>query len=81
MTIVAGLFLVLFDPQRGALAALPGILLYTLLVGASPAVVCAAIMVGLSFVAFLMGPFDPDVLWDVGFTLSFMDTLGLVLYA
>ncbi len=35
----------------------------------------------LAFVAALMALFNPYVLWDVGFQLSFMATLGLVLYA
>ena len=34
----------------------------------------------LAFVAALMAMFDPHVLWDVGFQLSFMATLGLLLY-
>ncbi len=71
---------------------------YTLLVGADPAVVRAAIMGGLSLfarqvgrrqdglnslglAAGVMALADPDVLWDVGFQLSFAATLGLVLYA
>ncbi len=35
----------------------------------------------LAFVAALMALATPDVLWDVGFQLSFAATLGLVLYA
>jgi competence protein ComEC len=35
----------------------------------------------LALVAALMALFNPYVLWDVGFQLSFMATLGLVLYA
>ena len=35
----------------------------------------------LGFVAAVMALFNPSVLWDVGFQLSFMATLGLVLYA
>jgi competence protein ComEC len=35
----------------------------------------------LAFVAALMALADPHVLWDVGFQLSFMATLGLILYA
>ncbi len=35
----------------------------------------------LAFVAALMALFDPHVLWDVSFQLSFMATLGLMLYA
>ncbi len=35
----------------------------------------------LLFVALLMAIFNPLVLWDVGFQLSFFATLGLILYA
>jgi competence protein ComEC len=35
----------------------------------------------LFFVAAIMTAFNPHVLWDVGFQLSFMATLGLVVYA
>jgi competence protein ComEC len=35
----------------------------------------------LAFVAAIMTLFDPQVLWNVGFQLSFMATLGLMLYA
>ncbi len=35
----------------------------------------------LAFVALIMALFNPFVLWDVGFQLSFAATLGLVLYA
>jgi competence protein ComEC len=35
----------------------------------------------LVFVAALMALANPHVLWDVGFQLSFMATLGLILYA
>jgi competence protein ComEC len=34
----------------------------------------------LAFVAALMALFNPQILWDVGFQLSFLATLGLVLY-
>ncbi len=102
MTIVAGLFAVvfgrLFGRRWGAVAAVLGITLYTLLVGATASVVRAAIMAGLSlfaaqvgrrqdglntlaFVAALMALFNPAVLWDVSFQLTFLATLGLVLYA
>jgi competence protein ComEC len=102
MTIVAGLFAVifgrLFGRRWGAVAAVLGIAMYTLLVGATPSVVRAAIMAGLSlfaaqvgrrqdglntlaFVAALMALYNPEVLWDVSFQLTFLATLGLVLYA
>ena len=35
----------------------------------------------LLFVAALMAVFNPYILWDVGFQMTFMATLGLVLYA
>lgn len=35
----------------------------------------------LAFVAALMAVFNPFILWDVGFQLSFFATLGLILYA
>jgi len=102
MTIVAGLFAVLFGRlfgrRWGAVAAVLGIALYTLLVGATASVVRAAIMAGLSlfaaqigrrqdglntlaFVAAMMALFNPTVLWDVSFQLTFLATLGLVLYS
>jgi competence protein ComEC len=102
ITIVAGLFAILFGrllgPRRGAVAAVIGIGIYTLLVGADPPVVRAAIMGGLSlfarqvgrrqhglnslsFTAALMLVFNPLLLWDAGFQLSFAATLGLILYA
>ena len=71
---------------------------YTLLVGAGPSVVRAALMASLSllgqligrrqtglntlaFVAAVMALFNPHVLWDVSFLLTFGATLGLVLFA
>ena len=102
IAIIAGLFVILFSrllgPRRGAIAAVTGILLYTLLVGASASVVRAAIMGGLAifarqvgrrqnglntlaFTGGIMAAINPNVLWDVGFQLSFAATLGLVLYA
>jgi Competence protein len=68
--------------------------LYTILVGAEATVVRAALMGALALfgrqqdglnslglVAALMALANPNLLWDVGFQLSFMATLGLVLYA
>ncbi|NOY99580.1 MAG: DUF4131 domain-containing protein [Chloroflexi bacterium] len=102
ITIIAGLFIALFSrlfgPRLGAVAAVVGIAVYTILVGADAAVVRAAIMGGLSlfarqigrrqdgmntlaFVAAVMAYFNPSVLWDVGFELSFAATGGLILYA
>lgn len=102
IAIVAGLFASLFGrllrPRRAALAAAAAIAAYTLLVGAEPSVVRAAIIGGLglfarqvgrrqdglnslAIAAGVMALFNPQILWDVGFQLSFTATLGLVLYA
>jgi competence protein ComEC len=102
ISILAWLFLSLFSRllgrRKGAIAALGGILLYTVLVGATASVVRAAIMGGLaifsrqlgrrqngintlSITAAAMAVSDPQILWDVGFQLSFGATLGLILYA
>lgn len=101
IAIIAGVFAVLFNrllgPRRGALVAAGGIAFYTVLVGAAPSVVRAALMgavsllavqIGrrqqglntLAFVAALMALWNPLVLWDVGFQLSFFATLGIILY-
>ena len=101
-TLVSGLFVLVFNRWlgrwRGSLAALIGIAVYAVLVGASAGVVRAALMSGLALgarqlgrqqhglnslgiTAAVMAVFDPAVLWDVSFQLSFMATLGLVLYA
>jgi len=99
--IIAGLFTVSFSRllgrRWGAVAAILGILLYTVLVGASFSVLRAAIMGCLALIARQVGRqtgintlaitaagmavFSPYALWDPGFQLSFAATLGLVLYA
>jgi competence protein ComEC len=101
IAIIAGLFTTAFSRllgrKWGAVAAILGIVLYTILVGASPPVLRAAIMgilalfarqLGrqtgvntLAITAMGMAVFNPNVLWDPGFQLSFAATLGLVLYA
>ena len=102
IAIIAGVLIFVFGrllgPRRGAVAAGVGIIFYTFLVGADPAVVRAAIMgiisllavqlgrrqIGLNTlaaVAAVMAAFNPLLLWDVGFQLSFFATLGLILYA
>jgi competence protein ComEC len=107
ITIIVGLLIGVFSRlfgggqigvRRGAVVAIVGIVLYTILVGGDAAVVRAAIMgvtalfaslVGrrqdglltLAIVAALMAAFNPNILWDVSFRLSFAATLGLVLYA
>ncbi|MDE2853691.1 MAG: ComEC/Rec2 family competence protein [Chloroflexota bacterium] len=80
------------------LNALSVIAVYTLLVGASPGVLRAALMSGLlvignqlnrktfvpaslAFAALLLSFFDPNVLLDIGFQLSFLAVLGLSLFA
>ena len=88
----------LLGRYKGAALAVLGIVLYTLLVGASPSVVRAALMGGLSLfasqlgrrqfgllslavMAAVMAAFNPLLLWNPGFQLSFFATLGLILYA
>lgn len=80
-----------------AAAAILAITGYTILVGAAPSVVRAAIMgslgliareIGrrstaansLAFTAMLMCLHNPQLPWDASFQLSFMATLGLILY-
>lgn len=103
IAIIAAVLVRLADPlvgERGsALLAMGGIAVYTLLVGADPSVVRAAIMGSvyvlgerwlgrpnaalgsLFFAAFVMTLYNPLSLWDVGFQLSFVATLSLMLYA
>lgn len=102
MSVLSGLFIGLFSRffRRGwaALLAAAAIGFYTVLVGANPAVVRAAVMSSLAlfgrligrssagltplaFSAAVMCLFNPHLLWDVSFQLSFTATLGLVLYA
>lgn len=88
----------LFGNKVGAVLTILGIIGYTLLVGATPSVVRAAIMGTLAILALQMGRqtiglntlavaalvmafADPLLLWHVGFQLSFVATLGLILYA
>ncbi len=59
IAIIAGLFIALFSrlfgPRRGAFAAIAGITVYTILVGATPSVVRAALMGGLAIFARQLG--------------------------
>lgn len=88
----------LFGRARSFYFALTGIVLYTLFVGASGAVVRAAVMGALyawgvhlgrqtdalnstMAAALLMTLWNPNLLWDLGFQLSFAATLGLVLFS
>lgn len=101
MAIIATLFTNLaqrlFDKRRAIWVAAAGVALYTTFVGASAAVVRAAVMsffylggcylgrptsapTSLAWAAFFMTAHDPDVLWDVGFQLSFTATAGLMIY-
>jgi competence protein ComEC len=99
--IIAALFTAGFSRlvgrKWGVVAAILGIGLYTLLVGASASVLRAAVMGGfaliarqygrqtgintLAITAAIMVGENPNTLWDAGFQLSFAATLGLVLYA
>jgi len=87
--------------ERSRIALIMGIgiiAVYTLFVGASAAVVRAAIMsallviaeyldrktyvpASLALVALILSVFDPAILQDVGFQLSFLAVLGLALFA
>lgn len=101
VTILAGIFTGLaqqvFDRRRAVWAAVAAIVVYTLFVGASAAVVRAALMgllylfgrylgrpsyapVSLAAAVIGMTAWNPHVLWDLGFLLSFAATAGLMLY-
>jgi competence protein ComEC len=96
-SILAGLARWSLGKRRAFWVAVAGVVVYTILVGASAPVVRAAIMgvlwllaqrlgretyapASLAAAAFVMTVWDPDVLWDIGFQLSFAATIGLVLY-
>ncbi len=83
--------------RRATFIVIGGLVVYTLLVGASASVVRAAIMGSLSVLALhyhrqndalnalavsalLMTLLNPFTLFDLGFQLSFLATIGLVLY-
>ncbi len=74
------------------------LVLYSLLVGATPSVVRAALMGGIGLLAgwtgrrrdalpalgcaaLVMTAWTPPIVWDVGFQLSFLATLGIVLWS
>ncbi len=101
IAIVAGLLTAVGDRtlgrRRATYLSLGGIALYTVLVGAAPSVVRAAIMgsvyvigrrlgrqshalTSLALAAVAMTLLNPQVLWDLGFQLSFLATLGLILH-
>ena len=96
--LVIRLFRRIFRPLWAGILAIAAILFYTLLVGAEPSVVRAAIMGSLSIPAFYIGRriigvysltfaaavmalLNPFLLWDIGFQLSFLATLGLMVLA
>lgn len=83
--------------HRATFIVIAGLAAYSLMVGASPSVVRAAIMGSLSVLALhyhrqndalnalavsalLMTVWNPFTLFDLGFQLSFLATLGLILY-
>jgi competence protein ComEC len=99
LTVVAALLLALTQKRlRRSLAmgvAMAGIIVFTLMSGATAPVVRAAVMVSMAliaqsvgresdaltsllFTAALLIGIDPQILWDVGFQLSFLATAGLV---
>lgn len=85
-------------PTPAALLAIAAITAYTVLVGAEPAVLRAAVMGSLAIPAYFLGRrvigihslvlaatvmllFNPFLLWDIGFQLSFLATTGLMVMA
>jgi len=93
--ILITLFTSLFGKRWGTIAAIIGIGFYTLLAGADPPVVRAAVMGSLGalgvllkrrnatltllfFAGMLMAFFDPNILYEPGFQLSFAATLGII---
>ena len=98
VALVAPLLSRWLNKRRAALVAIPAIVVYTLLTGASASVVRAALMAiivlagqlfwrrGLTLntlcaAAFFMLLGNPNTLFDLGFQLSVMATLGLVVYS
>ncbi|MDP2964949.1 MAG: ComEC/Rec2 family competence protein [Pelolinea sp.] len=96
--LVIRLFRRIFTPVWAGILAIIAILFYTLMVGAEPSVVRAAIMGSLSIPAYYIGRriiglysltvaaaamalLNPLLLWDVGFQMSFLATLGLMVLA
>ena len=96
--LVIRLFRRIFKPVWAGILAISAILFYTLLVGAEPSVVRAAIMGSLSIPAYYIGRriiginsltfaaavmllLNPLLLWDLGFQLSYLATLGLMVLA
>lgn len=89
------LFTRLFGRRWGTISAIVGIGAYTLLAGADPPVVRAAVMGSLGalgvllrrrnatltllfFAGMLMAFFNPNILYEPGFQLSFAATLGII---
>ncbi len=69
-------FLVGADAAVLRAAVMGSIAMFAVLVGRKQATLNT-----LAFVALLMALLNPQVLWDIGFQLSFLATLGLILYA
>ena len=95
---VIRLFRMFFRPLMASILAIAAVIFYTLLVGADPAVVRAAVMGSLAIPAFFIGRrvigihslsitaavmllINPFLLWDIGFRLSFLATLALMVLA
>lgn len=95
---VIRLFRRFFKPAMASASAVFVVIAYTLLVGADPAVVRAALMGSLAIPAHFLGrrlfgvhslvaaaalmlAVNPFLLWDLGFQLSFLATLGLMVLA
>lgn len=88
----------IFKPLWASIWALTAIGFYTIMVGAEPPVVRAALMGAMAIPAYFIGRrvigihslvlaaammlvFNPTLLWDIGFQLSFLATLGLMVIA
>lgn len=101
ISIIAGVLLQfarrIVGAKRATVIVILGLAMYTLLVGAGPSVVRAAIMGSLTVIALRLNRpgaasnalaiaalamlvHNPFALFDVGFQLSFLATLGLILY-
>ena len=102
LTILAGIFVGLaqrlFDRRRAVWIAIAAVVSYTVMVGASPGVMRAALMgllylfgrylgrpsygpVSLAAAAIGVTAWNPHLIWDTPFLLSFTATAGLILYA
>ena len=101
MAVIAAMLLLLcskaFDRYSAYFFTVLGLAFYSMMVGASPSVIRAAVMAvvamgghligrkssgptALGFTAAVMCAFNPMLLWDASFQLSFSATFGLVLF-